>query len=326
MILVTGGSGLLGKEVITQLLAQGKKVTAIYNKTLLPDFNSPNLAQFPCDILDVVGLDEVMLQGIQQVYHCAAIVTFDPKRKKEMFKINIEGTANVVNAALTAGVTKMVHVSSVAALGRIRENEAVNETMNWTEETSNSNYGESKYLGELEVWRAIGEGLEAVIVNPAIILGAGDWNGGSSQIFKTAYDEFPWYTDGVTGFVDVKDVADIMLQLMDSDITGERFIISADNRGYREIFNLIAGTFNKKMPYKKVTPLLAKIVWRMEAVKSHFTAKAPLLTKETVASALAKVYFDNSKLKKFLPQFSYRTMEETITRTCAALQQKLNNR
>lgn len=325
MILVTGGSGLLGKEVITQLLAQRKKVVAIYNKTLLSDFNSPLLTQFSCNILDVVGLEEVMELGITQVYHCAAVVAFEPTRKKEMFQINIEGTANVVNAALNAGITKMVHVSSVAALGRIRENEAVNESMNWTNETSNSNYGESKYLGELEVWRGIGEGLNAVIVNPVIILGAGDWNGGSSQIFKTAYHEFPWYTDGVTGFVDVADVADIMLQLMCSSITAERFIVSAANKSYREIFNLIAGAFNKKLPHKKVTALLAKIVWRMEAVKSRFTGKPPLLTKETAASALAKVYFDNSKLKKFLPQFNYRSIEETIIKTCTALQQKLNN-
>lgn len=326
MILVTGGSGLLGKELITQLLAQGKKVTAIYNKTLLPDFNSPHLTQFQCNILDVIGLEEVMQQGIKQVYHCAAIVTFNPNRKKELFKINVEGTANVVNAALNAGVTKMVHVSSVAALGRIRENEAVNESMNWTEETSNSNYGESKYLGELEVWRGIGEGLEAVVVNPVVILGAGDWKGGSSQIFKSVYDEFPWYTDGITGFVDVKDVATIMIQLMDSNITAERFIVSAENRSYRDIFNLIAYAFDKKMPHKKVTPLIAKIVWRLEAVKSRFTGKDPLITKETAATALAKVHFDNSKLKKFLPEFSYRTIEETITQTCAALQQKLNNR
>ena len=325
MILVTGGSGLLGKEVITQLLAHRKKVVAIYNKTLLSDFNSPLLTQFSCNILDVVGLEEVMELGITQVYHCAAVVAFEPTRKKEMFQINIEGTANVVNAALNAGITKMVHVSSVAALGRIRENEAVNESMNWTKETSNSNYGESKYLGELEVWRGIGEGLNAVIVNPVIILGAGDWNGGSSQIFKTAYHEFPWFTDGVTGFVDVVDVADIMLQLMCSSITAERFIVSAANKSYREIFNLIAGAFNKKLPHKKVTHLLAKIVWRMEAVKSRFTGKPPLLTKETAASALAKVYFDNSKLKKFLPQFNYRSIEETIIKTCTALQQKLNN-
>lgn len=323
MILVTGGSGLLGKELITQLLSAGKQVRAIYNKTPLADFNSVNLEQFQCNILDVVGLEEA-IKGVDEVYHCAAIVTFNPKRKMEMFKINIEGTANMVNAALDAGIKKMVHVSSVAALGRIREDEPINETMNWTEETNNSNYGQSKYLAELEVWRGIGEGLNAVMVNPVIILGAGDWDGGSSKIFQSVYNEFPWYTDGFTGFVDVRDVVKAMMQLMDSDITAQRFIISAENKSYREVFNLIAKAFNKKPPYKKVTPLIARIVWRVEALKSFFTKKDPLLTKETALTAMAKVNFNNSKLKQFLPGFSYRHLEETITDTCAAMQQKLN--
>ena len=326
-ILVTGGAGLVGKELIMQLLAKGQKVVAIYNKTALPDFNSVLFQQFHCNILDVVGLEEIMQQqNIQQVYHCAAIVTFNPSRKKEMFKINVEGTANVVNAAINAGVKKLVHVSSVAALGRIRENETVNETMNWTEETSNSNYGQSKYLGELEVWRGIGEGLEAVIVNPVIILGDGDWEAGSSKIFKSVYEEFPWYSDGITGFADVRDVAKAMVALMESDVSSQRFIISAENKSYREIFNLIAKAFNKKPPHKMVTPAIAKIVWRLEAVKSWFTHKDPLITKETAATALASVYFDNSKLKKILPDFHYTKMEDTIAHTCSLLQQKLNNR
>jgi dihydroflavonol-4-reductase len=325
MILVTGGSGLLGKELITQLLAQDKKVTAIYNKTLLSPSNAHNLTAVKCNILDVVGLDELMQQGITQVYHCAAIVSFDPRRKKELFKINIEGTANVVNAALGAGVSKMVHVSSVAALGRVKDDSLVNEQILWTEENSTSNYGESKYLSELEVWRGIGEGLDAVIINPVIILGAGDWQGGSSQIFKSAYDEFPWYTDGVNSFVDVRDTAAIMIQLMESSISAERFIVSAASKSYREIFNLIAAAFNKQLPHKKVTPLIAKIVWRLEMLKSRITKKAPLLTRETAASALEKVYYDNTKLNQFLPGLTYRTIEETIAQTCAVLQQKLNN-
>jgi dihydroflavonol-4-reductase len=321
MILVTGGAGLLGKELIAQLLAEGKKVRAIYNKTPLPNLNSNILEQLQCNILDVVGLEEAMA-GIEEIYHCAAIVTFNPKRKMEMFKINIEGTANVVNIALEAGVKKMVHVSSVAALGRIREDELINETMNWTEETSNSNYGQSKYLAELEVWRGIGEGLNAVMVNPVVILGAGDWNGGSSKLFQTAYNEFPWYAEGTTGFVDVRDVVKVMTQLMESDITAQRFIVSAENRSYRDVFTLMAKAFNKKPPHKIVTPLIAKIVWRLEAFKSLFTKQDPLLTKETAKTALAKVNFDNSKLKKFLPGFTYRKIEETIVETCAALLQK----
>jgi len=325
MVLVTGGAGLLGKELITQLLAEGKPVRAIYNKTPLADFNNEQLQQVQCNILDVVGLEEVM-SGVEEVYHCAAIVTFNPKRKQEMFKINIEGTANIVNAALDAGVKKMLYVSSVAALGRIREDGPINETMNWTAETSNSSYGQSKYLAEMQVWRGIGEGLNAVMVNPVVILGAGDWHGGSSQIFKTVYDESPWYAEGTTGFVDVRDVVKAMIALMNSDISGERFIISAEDRSYADVFNLIAKAFGKKAPHKKVTPLLAKIVWRLEAIKSYFTGKDPLITKETAATALTRARFDNSKLKRFLPGFSYRCVEETITDTCRALQQKLNSR
>jgi len=215
-------------------------------------------------------------------------------------------------------------VSSVSALGRIREDGEVNETMNWTEETSNSAYGQSKYLSELEVWRGISEGLNAVIVNPVVILGAGDWNDSSSRLFRSAYDEFPWYTEGVSGFVDVRDVAAAMIRLMESDIHAERFILSAENRSFRSVFNEMAKAFGKKEPYKIVTPLIASLVYRWEALKSRFTGKEPLITKETALTAQAKVNFDNSKLKKFLPGFTYRPLGETIRYTCAALQQKLN--
>ncbi|HPH90816.1 MAG TPA: NAD-dependent epimerase/dehydratase family protein [Ferruginibacter sp.] len=325
MILVTGGAGLVGKELIQQLLNKGNPVTAIFNKTALPSFNTDLLQQVKCNILDVQGLEEIMQQHrIEQVYHCAAIVTFNPSRKYELFKINIEGTANVVNAALNTGVKKLVHVSSVAALGRIRENEAITEKMNWTEETSNSNYGKSKYMAELEVWRGIAEGLEAVMVNPTMILGYGDWNTGSSQMFKSVYNEFPWYAEGVTGYVDVRDVVKAMIALMESNINAERFIISAEDRSFKEVFTLMASAFGKKAPHKKVTPFIAKVVWRLEAIKSLFSGKDPLVTKETAKTALATVHFDNSKLKKFLPGFTYRTIEETIHYTCSLFQQKLN--
>ena len=158
----------------------------------------------------------------------------------------------------------MVHVSSVSALGRIREGEYITENMQWTEETSNSKYGQSKYMGELEVWRGIAEGLNAVIVNPSLILGAGDWNESSTEIFQSVYKEFPWYADGASGFVDVRDVARAMILLMGSEITAERFILSGENSSYRDLFNKIADAFNKKRPSKKVTPLLAAIVWRWE--------------------------------------------------------------
>ena len=324
MIVVTGGAGLVGNELITQLLAKGESVSAIYSKTPIANFNSPLLQQIHCNVLDVVGLQEIM-QGASKVYHCAAIVSFDPKQKANLYKINIEGTANVVNAALDAGVKKLVHVSSVASLGRIRNGVHINETMNWTEETSNSVYAQSKYLGELEVWRGIGEGLDAVIVNPSIILGAGNWESSSSKIFKNVYDEFPWYSEGTTGFVDVRDVCRAMIGLMESSISSERFIISAENLSYRNVFNLIAKAFNKQPPHKKVTPLLAKLVWRLEAIKSIFSGKAPLVTKETATTALALTRFENNKLLQHLQEFRYTSIEDSIAFTCKVLQQKLNN-
>ncbi|MDQ6756396.1 MAG: NAD-dependent epimerase/dehydratase family protein [Bacteroidota bacterium] len=323
MILVTGGSGLVGSELISQLLAQGNTVKAVYNNTPLPVFNNENVIAVKCDILDTSALEDVM-KDVTQLYHCAAIVSFNKKNKNNLFKINVEGTANVVNAALEAGVKKMIHVSSVSALGRIREDNIVTENMSWTEETSNSMYGKSKYLGEMEVWRGIGEGLDAVIVNPSLILGGGDWNKGSSEIFKSVYKEFPWYTEGVTGVVDVRDVARAMIMLMNSEINKERFIINAENLSYKEIFTSIAKCFSKKIPHKKVTPILASIVWRLELIKSMFTGKQPLVTKETARTALAKVYFDNSKLLKALPGFEFTPINETIKYTCATLQ-KINH-
>jgi nucleoside-diphosphate-sugar epimerase len=177
----------------------------------------------------------------------------------------------------------------------------------------------------MEVWRGIAEGLEAVMVNPTMILGDGDWNAGSSQLFKSVYNEFPWYSEGVTGFVDVRDVVKAMIALMESNISSERFVISAEDKNYKDVFDMIAKAFGKKPPHKKVTPFLAQVVWRLEAIKSLFTGKDPLVTKETAKTALAIVHFDNSKLKKFLPGFAYTPLEETIAHTCKLLQQKFNN-
>ncbi|MEJ7609676.1 MAG: NAD-dependent epimerase/dehydratase family protein [Ferruginibacter sp.] len=310
--------------MIEQLLAAGEKPVALFNKTPLPDFSIPGVIPVQCDILDVYALEEVM-KDVTQIYHCAGLVSFSPKEEKQLYKINVGGTANMVNAALHAGVGRFVHVSSVAALGRLRQGEAVNESMHWTPETSNSKYGYSKFLGEMEVWRGIAEGLNAVIVNPVIILGPGDWNDSSTKIFKSVYDGFPWYSEGSSGFVDVRDAAAAMIALMKSDINAERFIVSAENLTYHTLFNMIAKAFGKKAPHKKVTPFLAALTRRLEAMKSRFTGASPLLTKETTATAFAKVLYDNSKLLSFLPDFQYRSMEDTISETCKALQQKLNN-
>lgn len=321
MILVTGATGLVGSELLKQLSAQNKRVRALYCTTLPTQNSSKNIEWFQADILDVITLEEAM-KDVTQVFHCAAVVSFNPAKKKQLHQTNIEGTTNVVNTCLQEGVEKLVFVSSVAALGRIREDKPIDETMNWTEETSNSEYGKSKYLAEMEVWRGIGEGLPAVIVNPVIILGTSDWNKGSTEIFKTAYNEFPWYTEGTTGFVDVKDVAKAMIALMNSNITAERFILSSENCMYKDIFTKIAIAFNKKPPHKKVTPFLANVVWRWEAIKGKLTGIAPLLTKETAKTAQTKAIFNNNKLNEYLPNFRYTSLDETIERICSELKDK----
>ncbi|KAA9039567.1 NAD-dependent epimerase/dehydratase family protein [Ginsengibacter hankyongi] len=318
-ILVTGAAGLVGNELTKQLLDKGYSVTAIYNSTPV-NISHPNLIIKQCDILDTSSLEEVM-EDATHVYHCAAIVSFETKDKNKLFKINVEGTANVVNACISANVQKLIHVSSVSALGRIRNGEIVTEQMNWTEETSNSVYGKSKYLGELEVWRGIGEGLQAAIVNPTIILGGDNWDNGSSALFKSTYNEFKYYTEGTTGFVDVRDVANAMVLLMNSKISGERFILSAENLSYKEIFFLMAKYFGKKPPKKNVTPLLAEIVWRLEAMKSAVTGKKHLVTKETARTAQSTVKYDNTKILKALPAFQFIPVADTINRTCNNLKE-----
>ena len=319
-ILVTGAAGLVGNELTKQLLAKGYKVNAIYHSTPV-NISHPNLIVKQCDILDTTSLEEIM-QNITHVYHCAAIVSFDPKDRKRLFKINVEGTENIVNACISANVQKLIHVSSVSALGRIRDGETVTEQMNWTEETSNSIYGKSKYLGELEVWRGIGEGLKAAIVNPSTILGGDNWEGGSTALFKSAYNEFKYYTEGISGFVDVRDVARAMILLMNSKISGQRFILSAENLSYKEIFFSMAKCFEKKPPQKNVTPLLAEIVWRLEAIKSAITGKKHLLTKETARTAQSTVKYDNSKILNALPGFHFIPVADTIKYTCEILKEK----
>lgn len=318
MIFVTGASGLLGLHLTQSLLLKQQQVVALY-RNQIPVFNGSEKVNWrKGDILDVYSLEEAM-QGCTQVYHCAAIVSFSPSESERMLVANQQGTANMVNCSLRLGIQKFIFVSSVAALGRIRKDAPIDESVYWTPETSNSVYGQSKYLAEMEVWRAMAEGLNIAIVNPVIILGSGDWDKGSSKIFKSAYDEFPWYTQGISGFVDVMDLVDAMELLMNSDISGERYVISAADVSYQSIFNQIAAAFQKKPPYRKVTPIIAAIVWRLEAVKALFTGKTPLLTKETAATAQALVHFDNGKFLKAFPSFKYRRIQETIQRVCAEL-------
>lgn len=319
-ILVTGAAGLVGNELTKQLLAAGYKVTAICNSTSV-NISHVNLIIKQCDILDTSSLEEIM-QDVTHVCHCAAVVSFEPKDESRLFKINVEGTANVVDACINADVQKLIHVSSVSALGRTRNGATITEQMNWTEETSNSVYGKSKYLGELEVWRGIGEGLQAVVVNPSIILGGDSWDNGSSALFKSAYNEFKYYTEGITGFVGVADVVNAMIMLMNSKISGQRFILSSENISYKEIFFSMAKYFGKKPPHKKVSPFLAELIWRAEAIKSAITRKKHLITKETARTAQAIVRYDNSKILNALPTFQFNPVDGVINQTCKTLKEK----
>lgn len=326
MVFVTGGTGLVGGYLLRQLLQEGKKIKALYRNrypSLLTPEEVEAIEWVQGSIFDTVLLDEVCA-SVSEVYHCAGLVSFNPARRDELVQVNMRGTANVVNACLQGGVRKLVHVSSVSALGRKRDGMTVNESAKWSEESNLSNYGRSKYLAELEVWRGISEGLNAVIVNPVIILGVGDWDESSAATFKNAYQEFPWYTEGISGFVAADDVARAMIRLMASEISGEKFIISAENLPYREIFNMMAKYFGKRPPHRKVSPLLAGLVWRLEALKGWLTGKDPLLTRETAETARMKVYFDNRKLLEALPDFRYSAVEQCIAASCAEYLRRLN--
>ncbi len=319
MILVTGGTGFLGSYLIRSLVAAGKPVRALYRKAPSPRLQdlSGKIEWVQGDILDVCALEDAM-QGVTQVYHCAAVVSFQPGQAASLMKINVEGTANVVNLALDAGVKKLVYVSSVAAIGRAREQAAIDEDCEWEDSPNNSRYSVSKYQGEMEVWRGIAEGLDAVIVNPSIILGAGFWDEGSGTLLKNAWKEFPYYTEGVNGFVDVQDVVKAMMLLMDSPVSGERFILSADNWGYRQLFTVMAHALGKKPPHIAAKPWMAEVVWRLEKIKGLFTGKQPVVTKETARTAQLKVYYDNKKIRTALPEFNFRPLEETIREIAAA--------
>jgi len=319
MVLVTGGTGFLGSYIIKQLVEKGYAVRAIrrHNK---PPFYIPKevfkkIEWVEADVLDVVALQDAM-EGVDTVIHSAAIISFVKKDRKEMYQVNVEGTANLVNMALEKNVTRFVYISSVAALGRTANNGKVNEEKKWEENKANTHYAKSKYKAEVEVWRAFSEGLNGVILNPSTILGHGDWQSSSCAIFKNVYDEFKWYTPGINGFVDVEDVAKSVVLLMESDITEQRFIINGDNWSFKKLQDTIADEFHKKHPNKQTTPFLLSLAWRMEKLKSLFTNNKPVLTKESARLAQSKTYFENNKILKALPGFNFTPLEETIKRAC----------
>jgi nucleoside-diphosphate-sugar epimerase len=320
MVLVTGGTGFLGSYIIKELVEKNYPVRAIRRRTSKFPFYIPAEIFKKCewvegDILDIVSIEEAM-EGVDTVIHSAAMISFHKGDRKQMYQVNIQGTANVVNVALEKNISRFVHVSSVAALGRSKMGGHVNEEKEWQGNNTNTHYAISKYRSEMEVWRAIGEGLNAVIINPSTVLGYGDWNTSSCRIFKTIYDEFSWYTTGSNGFVDIEDVAKATVLLMESNISEHRFIASAENWSFQQLFNTIADGFGKKHPHRKATPFLGSIAWRMERIKSLFADSKPLLTKESARVAHSNTFFGNAKLLKAFPEFSFTPLQESIQKAC----------
>lgn len=319
-ILVTGGTGFIGSYIIKNLVDKGYAVRAIRRSNKLPFYIPSEIMKMvewvEGDVLDPVSLDDAM-QGIDAVIHSAAIVSFSKAERHQMYHVNVEGTTNVVNAAIENGIKRFLHVSSVAALGRTTQAETVTDEKKWEENKNNTHYALSKHYSELQVWRGFAEGLEGVVINPSTVLGYGNWHQSSCAIFKNAYKEFPWYTRGINGFVGVEDVAETAVQLLASDIHQKKFIVSAENWSFQQLFNTIADGFGKKHPHKEATRLMGEMAWRLERIKTLLSGKKALLTRETAKVAHSKTSFDHTALLRALPDFQFTPLETVIKNSCA---------
>jgi dihydroflavonol-4-reductase len=338
MILITGATGLLGSYLLAELAKSKVKIRAIKRANSTTDLAKkifelygPSDVPFEsavewvdADILDYHSLLEA-LDGVQDIYHCAAFVSFDPKDKHLMMKINSEGTSNVMNAAMEKNVRKVCHVSSVAALGKPPHSQIITEENWWKASPGNSQYSITKYSAEREAWRAAEEGLDVVIVNPSIILGAGDWNKGSAAIISAAYKGMHFYSSGISGFVDARDVAKCMIALTLGPFTKERFIISAENMPFRELFNILHDEFGKKRPSIKAGKVLTGITWRAEALRSKISGTIPLITKETAQAAQSTILFSSEKVKKAL-NLNFIPIKTSAKEICAEYLKQLKTK
>ncbi len=326
MIIVTGGTGLVGAQLISDLLIAGHEVKAfkrqnssikLFENVLKSQTNdyeslSRNLSWVDADILDYFTLKEEVKLG-DMVFHCAAMVSFDKKDREELMNINVEGTRNIVNICLQNGAEKLCHVSSIAAIGRGEIQGLCNEDNYVSTLKGKSNYSISKYEAEQIIWRGVAEGLNAVIVNPSVILGSGDWSKGSSKLFQTVDRGLKFFTNGTNGYVDVKDVSKAMIQLMFSEISGQRFILNAGNLTYKQLFTLIANGLNKKPPRFLAGKFLSAASWITLGAISFFTGSRPLITRETARSANSHYLYDSSKISNAI-SFAFAPLEETIQR------------
>ncbi|WP_114941634.1 NAD-dependent epimerase/dehydratase family protein [Mucilaginibacter endophyticus] len=321
MILITGATGFLGAElakllVITtgQRIRCTKRASSTVPKLLLP--YQENIDWVDADMMDIFALGEA-LDGITQVYHCAAWVSLKQADKEPMINTNVTGTANLVNLCTERGI-RLVHVSSVAAVGTAKPGELITENHHLEQSTENDGYAISKLESEMEVWRGIAEGLNAVIVNPSIIIGASAGTQGSGALFNTVRKGLKFYTSGTIGFVDVEDVAKTMAGLMNSDITAERYIISAENRDYKGMVAEIADGFGIKPPAIYAKPWMMELAWRLAAVGAALTGGVPAIDKTSAQTASLTREFDNSKIKKAIG-FEFKPISNTVKEICEAL-------
>lgn len=328
MILVTGGTGLVGAHILYDLCRTQDRVRVIkrpsselsYLKHLFHFYQPEHAEQLlgkiewvDADLLDVDALIEAT-RGVSEVYHAAAFVSFQKKDRDLILKVNIEGTANLMTACQENGVRKLGHVSSIATLGPVPKGKVADESCLWEVAKDNSTYSISKYGAEREVWRASEEGLSVVIVNPGIIFGPGDWNKGSISMFKTGHDGLKYYTRGSSGFVDVRDISRCLIELVNSEINKERYVMVGESLGYKQVFEEICTAFGKRPPYKEASRFSAGLAWRLAKVASWFSTRTPLLTKETVRSAMSSRNFSSQKLKDTI-QFEFTPISKSITDT-----------
>lgn len=326
-VLITGANGLVGSQIARKFVDANFEVFALCrlgsDLSLLSAISS-KIKLVEGDILDIASLEKALENNIDFVVHTAAVVSYSPKNRDNMYKVNVEGTANVVNICLEKNIKKLCYVSSIAALGKPNastENTLggiIDENQKWEDSPLNSHYAKSKYQGELEVWRGQAEGLNTVIVNPSVILGEGDWSKSSTQLFKYVYDEHQFYTEGNLNYVDVKDVVEAIFQLTISGVNNERFILNSGTITYRDFFIKVAKAFHKNPPKKSISPFLTEILWRIEAFRSFFTQKSPLITKETAKNSRTKFAYKNEKIRQALG-FEFTNIEETILRVCIFL-------
>ncbi|MCA0364209.1 MAG: NAD-dependent epimerase/dehydratase family protein [Bacteroidetes bacterium] len=323
-VLITGATGLVGASLLRKLVDIGYEVNVLVRnsadfKVQFSDFK--NIKIFEGDILDV-SLLSVATANVDWVIHSAAVVSFIPKDRANLYKTNVEGTANVVNACIENKVKKLLYVSSVAAFGRPTINKEnkdqtfnVNEKQKWEDSETNSHYAISKFKGEQEVWRGMAEGLDVVVVNPSIIFGEGDWNRSSTKIIKYIFDEKPFYTTGFLNYIDLEDLVNISVKLLESDIKNERFCISAGMISYKDFFEKVASRFGKKAPSIEVKSFWLAIIWRLEALRSLILGTEPLITRETAISASMKIHYDNSNIINAL-DYKFNSLEKTLNRIC----------